>query len=256
MSTIIAGVFTIIFLAAVLGSMIGVGGGFLIVPLLTLLLNIPVHEAIALSLLSIVAVSSSAATTYALSKHIDFELGLLLEITTILGAYTGAHISLRLPSNILMVILGVVLIYAGYRFLRNIKYEEKRRDISTPKNKLILGITVSYIAGLMSGLIGIGGGILKMPILVLILNLPTRVAIGTSAFMITITSVSGSYVYYKAGIINYYLAGSAIIGALLGAQLGSRMGLKVKAKSLRKLFGIVLITFAIMMILKGVSASI
>ncbi|HEW94389.1 sulfite exporter TauE/SafE family protein [Candidatus Geothermarchaeota archaeon] len=246
----IIGVFIVIFSSAVLGSMIGVGGGFLIVPLLTLGLGIPIHNAIALSLLSIIAVASSATITYASSGYIDYKLGLILETTTVLGAFTGARICILLSPSILMITFGVLLIYVGYRMIKKIEFKEaKLREL--PLNRLLAGIISSFFAGLSSGLLGIGGGILKVPIMVLILGMPTRVAIGTSEFMISITSASGSYVYYKAGILNTALAGSAIIGGFLGAQLGSRLGIKIRVELIRMIFGFIMLIFSMSMILRG-----
>ena len=246
----IIGVFIVIFSSAVLGSMIGVGGGFLIVPLLTLGLGIPIHNAIALSLLSIIAVASSATITYASSGYIDYKLGLILETTTVLGAFTGARICILLSPSILMITFGVLLIYVGYRMIKKIEFKEaKLREL--PLNRLSAGIISSFFAGLSSGLLGIGGGILKVPIMVLILGMPTRVAIGTSEFMISITSASGSYVYYKAGILNTGLAGSAMIGGFLGAQLGSRLGIKIRVELIRMIFGFIMLIFSMSMILRG-----
>jgi len=247
----IIGVFIVIFSSAVLGSMIGVGGGFLIVPLLTLGLGIPIHNAIALSLLSIIAVASSATVTYASSGYIDYKLGLILETTTVLGAFTGARICILLSPSILMITFGVLLIYVGYRMIKKIEFKEEAKLRELPLNRLSAGIISSFFAGLSSGLLGIGGGILKVPIMVLILGIPTRVAIGTSEFMISITSASGSYVYYKAGILNTTLAGSAIIGGFLGAQLGSRLGIKIRVKLIRMIFGFIMLIFSMSMILRG-----
>ncbi len=246
----IISVFLIVFTAATLGAMIGVGGGFLMVPLLTLLLRYPIHEAIALSLLSIVAIASSATITYSISRHIDYKIGILLETTTAIGAFVGANTSLKLPSNILFILFGCALIFVSYRMLAGIKFEAKEKK-RISNIRLSSGVLASFIAGVLSGLLGIGGGIVKVPIMVLILGFPTKLAIGTSEFMISITSAVGSYVYYRAGIIEYMPAASAIIGAILGAQLGSRVGLKIKGITLRKIFGIVMLIFSIMMILKG-----
>jgi len=245
------GVFLTILLAAMLGSMIGVGGGFLIIPSLVLLLNLPVHKAIALSLLSIVSVSLSAVTTYSLSEHIDYKLGLLLETTSIIGAFSGARISLMLESRVLIILFSIALFYVSYRMLTNMRIEAKPREIRASYNRLAFGIVCAYVAGLLSGLLGIGGGIVKVPIMVLVLNVPMKLAVGTSMFMISLTSVSGSYVYFQSGVIDYYLASVAIIGAFIGAQVGSRLGLRIRGVILRRIFGFIMIIFSIMMIMKG-----
>lgn len=245
------GVFIIILLAATLGSMIGLGGGFMIIPSLVLLLNLPIHKAIALSLISILSISLSAVITYSLSEHIDYKLGLLLEIMSIVGAFNGAQISLMLKSEILISLFSIFLFYAGYRMLMGSKIDIKAKgyDISTPK--LIFGGICAFGAGLLSGLLGIGGGSVNVPIMVLILNVPMKLAAGTSMFMISLTTASGSYVYFQAGVIDYYLASIAIVGGFIGAQIGSRLGLRIKGIILRRIFGFILIILSIMMIMKG-----
>jgi hypothetical protein len=117
--------------------------------------------------------------------------------------------------------------------------------------RMAIGIIGAFFAGIASGLLGIGGGILKMPILVLLLGVPTRLAIGTSMFMISITSVTGTYIYFSSNLINLVYGGSAVIGAFTGAQLGSRLSLRIDTTHLRRLFSIVLILFSILMVLKG-----
>jgi hypothetical protein len=116
---------------------------------------------------------------------------------------------------------------------------------------MIIGMLSSFLAGVASGLLGIGGGVLKVPIMVLILGLPTKIAIGTSEFMISITSVSASYVHFREGIMNPYLAASVVIGGFIGAQFGSTLSVKIRARVLRRVFGVIMIFFAILMILRG-----
>lgn len=236
-------------LGALMGSLLGLGGGFLIVPMLTIFLSIPIKTAVALSLLSILANSISASVVYVDRKVVNYRVGLILESTTMLGAIAGANVNIMARESYIYIVFGLVLLYVSYRMYRG-------RNIGESKGKeggnLYLGVLVSFIAGFFSGLLGIGGGILKMPILVLLLSLPTRVAIGTSMFMISITSATGTFIYFVNGIINFIYAPYAVLGASLGAQLGSRLGFKIEAKRLRLLFSLVLIVFSLMMIGRGV----
>ena len=248
-------VFTIILGSAMLGSMIGVGGGFIIVPLLAILAGFSIKEAIALSLLSIVANSLSATVVYARENLVNFKLGLLLETSTMLGAVVGANLLLIISGAIIEIIFGLVLIFASYRMIKGASLKEPEKLILNIKKKAY-GISASFLAGFSSGMLGIGGGLLKMPILVLLLSTPTRIAIGTSVFMISITSVTGAYIYFSNKLINFYYGAVAIIGAYLGAQIGSRLSLKVKTSQLKRLFGVVLLFFSILMILRGVGVSI
>jgi len=234
---------------ALMGSLLGLGGGFLIVPLLTIFLGIPIKVAVALSLLSILANSLSASIVYVDREVVDFRLGLILESTTMLGAITGANINLMMSESVIYVVFGLVLFYVAYRMVAGKKYREEYRE--SGKGNIYLGILVSYVAGLLSGLLGIGGGILKMPILILLLSLPTRVAIGTSLFMISITSATGTFIYFVNGVIDMSYAPFAVLGASIGAQLGSRLGFKIEAKYLRLLFSLVLVVFSLVMIMRG-----
>ena len=249
------GALVIVLVSATLGSMIGVGGGFIIVPLLTLLMHLPIHESIGLSLLAIVAIASSASITYSKSGYVNYRVGLILETTTVVGAVIGAWLSILLSPRTLAILFGLLLVYVGYRMLKNIQFKSEEY-IEPSKRRMIIGMLSSFLAGLASGLFGIGGGVLKVPIMVLILGLPTKMAIGTSEFMISITSVSGSYVHFRKGILNPYLAASVVLGGFIGAQFGSRLSVKVRAKVLRRIFGIVMIFFSILMILKGLGVGI
>ena len=248
-------VFAIIMGSAMLGSMIGVGGGFIIVPLLTILAGFGIKEAVALSLLSIVANSLSATVVYVRENLVNFKLGLILETSTMLGAVVGANLLLIINEAVIEVIFGLVLIFAGYRMIKGASLKEPEKPILNIRKKAY-GISASFLAGFASGLLGIGGGLLKMPILVLLLSTPTRIAIGTSIFMISITSVTGAYIHFSNKLINFYYGAVGIIGAYLGAQIGSRISLRVKTSQLKRLFGVVLLFFSILMILRGLGVPI
>jgi len=235
---------------AFLGSMLGLGGGFIIVPLLTILLGLSIKEAVALSLLSILANSLSASVVYVNKDVVDFRLGLILETSTMLGAIAGANINLMVEESVISTVFGFVLIYVSYRMFRGASFEGVTGKKISNK-QLGIGVFGAFFAGILSGLLGIGGGILKMPILVLLLSVPTRIAIGTSMFMISLTSAASTYVYFSSNMINFLFGGIAVIGAFSGAQIGSRVSLRVNVTTLRKLFGLILIVFSVLMILKG-----
>lgn len=252
--------FLIILSAATLGSMIGVGGGFIIVPLLNLVVMLPIKQAVATSLLSIIATSISATTVYVRKKLVDFKLGLCLEISSIIGVMLGANLLYILSELFIAFLLSIVLVYAGIRMFitkteKNVGdggYKGNTYRYEFKYHNLLFGVIGSFFAGMASGLLGIGGGIIKLPILVLILSVPMHVAIGTSLFMISITSTTGSIIHIVRGLVNYELGIVAMAGGLIGAQIGSRIGLKIKAIWLRKIFGIILIIFAISVVLKNI----
>lgn len=235
---------------ALLGSLLGLGGGFLIVPMLTIFLGIPIKTAVALSLLAILANSISASIVYVDRRVVDFRLGLILESTTMLGAIAGANINLMVSESIIYFVFGIVLVYVAYRMVYGSKYGDG--GVGCKGGSILLAAGVSFVAGLLSGLLGIGGGILKMPILILLLSLPTRVAIGTSLFMISITSATSTYIYFINNVIVLSYAPYAVLGASIGAQLGSRLGFRIEAKYLRILFSMFLLLFSLIMIGRGI----
>lgn len=246
-------VFTIGFLAGILGSMLGLGGGFLLVPLLTIIARIPVHEAIGISLASITATSISALTSYTKKDLINFKIGSMLETFTIIGAILGAFTAFYLSENVLKILLGILLLYVSYRMFISI---ERGKMLLKGKYRMFLGLTGAFLAGLTSGLLGIGGGVLKMPILTLVLGMPTKMAIATSMFMMSITASSAALIYYVKEVSRTILIICSVYGAFLGAQIGSRLALKAKSLLLRKIFGVVLLTFSIILIVSGMGVNI
>ncbi len=238
-----------ILLASIIGPMIGVGGGFVIVPVLTLLIGIPMHQAIAISLISIASSTLTASARYSRSGLIDFKTGASMEAFTVSGALLGARFSLMLEEGILKTVFGIFLIYVAYKMIKGQSRSEK---IWKGSPNLFAGYFGSFLAGIASGLLGIGGGVLKMPILVLLFGLPTKVAIATSVFMISITSASAVMVYYLKEVLNPTLAMIGIFSAGIGARIGSAIALKIRPEYLRRIFGLMMLTFSIFMILEGV----
>ena len=239
--------------AGFLGSMLGIGGGFLIVPIFVLLLKIPMHQAVALSLVAISGTAISSSTIYISRRLVDFKTGVILESATLLGAVIGPNIALKLEAEVLEFIFGSVLLYVTYRMWVR---REDGGDSKTVRGKDHLRWTTSLLGafstGLIAGMIGIGGGTLKVPIMYLILGVPLRTAVATSQFMISLTSVTSSSIYILNGLVNLDTGLAAITGSISGAQLGSRVGLKLKVHQIRRLFSIILAFFSITMILKSI----
>ncbi len=243
-----------VFISALLGSLIGLGGGFLMVPILSIFVGLPIHEAIGLSLISIVGVSSSASVNYILNNSVDFRTGAVLELATVVGGILGANIALILESTYLYLIFGIILMYVSILMYRGSdKSNTLSKDGGGSKKRLGSGVLISFVAGIFAGLLGIGGGVLKVPIMTLYLGLPMKIAIGTSEFMISITSFASSFIYLSAGKVSLSYVGPAFLSAILGAQIGSRLGIKTEASILRKIFTFVMLFFAITMLIKGLT---
>jgi len=241
------------FIASILGSLIGAGGGFLVVPVLTLMVGIPIHMAIGISLVSVFSTAISAFTTYFRRGFVNLRLGVLLETVTIAGALLGSNVAIALSSSILKLVFGIVLIYVSYRMLKkSVVRESEEFRLELRRLRTLLGYLGSFIAGFMSGLLGIGGGTLKVPIMVLMLNVPVRMAIATSMFMIMITSATALSTYVINNLVDFTLAFSIAVGAIIGAQVGSRLSFKFKSVTLKSIFALLLLAFSLMMVVSGI----
>ena len=222
------------------------------VPLLSIIVGLPIHQAIALSLISIVGVSTSSLSNYIYEGNVDFKVGSVLELATVLGAIGGANLALILKPKFLFIIFGLVLIYVSIAMFKGVNKEIGAGvKTSYSRLKLLKTMLVSFIAGVLAGLLGIGGGILKVPIMTLYLGMPIKIAIGTSEYMISITSTASSYVYLNAGKVYMAYLGPAFISSILGAQIGSRLSIKTSPEILRRIFAVLMFVFALTMIWKG-----
>lgn len=243
-------IFLISLVAGSLGSMLGLGGGFFIVPALVLFLDFPMHEAVSLSLASICGIASSSFLIYAKSGTVNFKLGFSLEFFTFLGVLIGSIFANHLSSSFLEFLFGIVLIYVSFRMIKSpVKY--KKNPTSRRTFSFAFAYFSSFIAGLIASMLGLGGGVLKVPIMTLILNVPIKMAIGTSELMITITSFTATMSYYLQGVGKIYYELFGLTGGFLGGQLGSRTSLKMKSPLLKKLFALVLGCLSVVMLIKA-----
>ncbi len=233
------------------GGLLGVGGGFLMTPVLILLFNMPPHVAVATSLFAVTMTSMSSTLYYARRGMIDYYLGMALESASVLGAIVGAHAAITLPGNVIEIGYGLVLGYASIRMsLNNNQRVNGNYEKRTYKNMWI-GVTASFVAGILSGMLGIGGGTVKGPIMVLIMGVPVHTAVPTSSFMVGLTAAAGTIVYLAAGYVDAVVAALLSLGVFAGAQAGGRMAVRMKPHLLRRVFGAVLFIAAVRMILKG-----
>jgi len=237
---LIVGAFMIGFLSAIAG----IGGGSLLVPFLILVLGYDVKVAIATSLMCIVVTSSSASSEYLKRGLVDMNTALLLEPLTALGAITGAYVTLSLPANILKVALGTLFMYISIETLWKVLHEQKERgdlpkDISIPRK--VASSALSFIAGLTSGVFGIGGGVIKVPIMTYIMKLPIKTAVATSSFMVGLTAASGEIVYLTKNITDPLTATLLSIGIIPGAILGAKLLKKTKPRYVKIVFSAVLL---------------
>ncbi|MDP9078357.1 MAG: sulfite exporter TauE/SafE family protein [Bacteroidota bacterium] len=274
-------VFTLIILigsyfAGLLGSLTGLGGGVVIIPLLTLILNVDIHYAIGASLVSVIATSSGSAAAYVKEGITNMRLGMFLEIATTAGAMCGAILAVYVPTHYIAILFGVILLCSALLSLRK-KAEQIVTDKSYLAEKLKLnssyptstgtieysvrnvggGFFMMIFAGVVSGLLGIGSGALKVIAMDTIMRIPFKVSTTTSNFMIGVTASASAVVYLQRGYISPGLVMPVVIGVLFGAFTGSKILVHAKSSGwLRWVFAIVVSVLAGQMIYNGIMGKI
>jgi len=273
--------------AGLFGSLLGLGGGVLLVPLLTLVFGLDLREAVGVSLISVIVTSSAAAGVY-LERHVaNLRLGMSLELFTAMGALVGGLVAFLVDERWLAVLFAALLVYVAITMLRAREPapddvarlppepddDDSDRHIEPPLTgdlasfraaalahlsgdtyavrHLGRGIAGSAGAGVLSALLGIGGGIVKVPLMHVGMGVPLRVATATSNLMIGITAAASAVIYLIRGEVDPYVAGPVAIGVFVGASLGSRLAHRVELRVLKLLFVAVLMWTALQMLLKA-----
>ncbi len=255
--------------AGLLGSLLGLGGGIIIVPALTLLFGYPMQEAIGASLVAVIATSTGSASYYVEEGTSNVRLGLILGIVTSLGGLIGAMVAVYTDQYILALLFGLMLLYTAYYMIRSSEgggicpvgpcgafdlscsYEEGKDKVEYGVRNLKKGMAGSMVGGVTSGMLGVGGGVVNVPVMRLWMGVPMRAACATSNYMIGITALAGAIVYFQFGIILAGLAAIVAIGVICGSMVGSRLSKRIQANSLKVIFSVVLVSVAILMFLKA-----
>ncbi len=260
--------------AGALGAMVGLGGGVIIIPILTILMGIDIHYAIGASIVSVIATSSGAAATYVKDKMTNLRIGMFLELATTTGAIAGAAVAVYLNSKLLAVVFGSILLVSLIPLVREIGQEiPPKQELKGIAKKLSLqgkyverdgtvveynatntkvGLSGMFAAGLISGLLGIGSGTFKVLSMDVAMKLPMKVSTTTSNFMIGVTAAASAGIYYARGDVDPVIVAPVALGILIGSFIGTRLLMKVKNDTIRKIFAIVLAVSAIEMILRTV----
>jgi len=259
--------------AGFLGSMMGIGGGVIIVPTLAGLLGVDIRLAVGASLVAVTATSSAAATAFIRDNLTNVRLAIFLESATTSGAVIGVIIGSHAPKRLLAILFILILLFAAYNIFRRRhmghlpvgsggKWEKKLAlsgsyvDESTGQtidygmHRIPLGWFLMMLAGMMSGMLGIGAGVLKVPTMDAAMGLPAKASSATSNFMIGVTAASGAVTMYFMGYVNPLLTAPVVMGVFLGSLVGSRLMPKVKDGRIRLLFVLVLLAAAIEMTIK------
>jgi uncharacterized membrane protein YfcA/uncharacterized membrane protein len=261
-------------LAGMLGSLVGLGGGVLIVPLLTLAFGLPIPLAIGASIISVIATSSGAAAAYVRDHLTNVRVGMFLELGTTIGAISGAFLASLLAPNLLAVIFGIVLFISAAPLVFKMAEElpvgvkddrwarwlhlsgsypdhHLGRDVPYQVTRTPFGLAMMYVAGLISGLLGIGSGAFKVLALDTLMRLPLKVSTTTSNLMIGVTAAASAGIYFSRGDILPLIAAPVALGVLIGALIGARLLVHLSNKTLRLIFLPVIVLTALEMILHG-----
>lgn len=251
------------FLIGIVAAMTGVGGGIIMVPLLTLAYAFVPANAVGTSLAAITFTAVAATISYSRQRRIYYKAGLLLAIATVPGAVIGAFLTSVLPAATLGLIFGLFLIVVAIRIsivgfkktktLENEKSESgdtSERKLLANKKRVAIGLGLGFFGGLASGLLGIGGGVVLVPIMTLVLDMSIHTAVATSMLTMIVTSVSGVAQHYSLGNINFEFALLLAVGTVMGAQFGAYASKRLSGNNLRIIFSLVLVVVSVQMILK------
>ncbi len=263
------------YFAGLIGSLTGLGGGVVIIPLLTLVLDVDIHYAIGASLVSVIATSSGSAAAYVKEGITNMRLGMFLEIATTIGAVLGAYLSSYIPATYIAILFGLILLFSAVMsFVKKntqadpvsskaatwlklgSSYPNEGKQIPYGVRNVFGGFGLMSFAGMISGLLGIGSGSLKVVAMDNIMRIPFKVSTTTSNFMIGVTAAASAVVYLQRGYIDPGLSMPVVLGVVLGAVTGSKILVKANTKSLKIIFAVVISIVAVQMIYKGLSGKI
>lgn len=269
-------VFLVSIAAGGFGSLVGIGGGLIIVPVLSTLLGYDIKVAIAASLIGVIATSVAASGHFLATGIADRRLGVTLLVATALGGLTGGLAARFLDARMLALLFGVLLLFVALQMLRQLRsagaaaraaaaaasvddpgFDSSYIEPTTGQvvgyraRRLPAGSAISYVAGNISGLLGVGGGIINVPTMNVVMGVPIRVATTTSTFMLGATATASAMLYQSSGQLDPLLAAPVALGVFLGARSGALLSKRVSPRHLRILFVLVALFFAVQMFLKA-----
>ncbi len=269
--------------AGLLGALLGVGGGIFLVPAMVLVFHLPMKIAVAVSVVSVIATSNAGGSSYVDQKITNLRLGMFLEIFTTIGALSGSVLALYLHDWTMQLIFAAMLGYMAYaafatrnlddqriasggfarakpdRFARWFKlrgdyYDEAaNRDVQYVVNGVPAGASIAYLAGMASGLLGVGGGVLKVSAMNRYMNVPMKAAVGTSKLMIGVTAAVSSILFFLAGLIHFTVVGPVAVGTTAGATAGTFIMNRLHSAWLKSLFSVLMLYLAYEMLVKGLN---
>lgn len=260
--------------AGLLGSLVGLGGGILIVPMLTIGFGLDIKLAIGASIISVIATSSGAAAAYVRDHLTNVRVAMILEVATSIGAVTGALVAAYVNPTFLFILFGCILLFSVFPMVKKLGeevpsgvtsdalalrlklpswYPDKvlNRHVHYEVERVPLGFAMMYVAGVVSGLLGIGSGALKVLAMDTAMKLPIKVSSATSNFMIGVTAAASSGIYFWKGDILPEVAAPVALGVLVGATVGARLLVRFRSATIRRIFIVVLLIIAAQMLGRG-----
>lgn len=277
--------FLIAVFAGFFGALVGIGGGIVIVPALSVIFHLPIHTAIAASIVSVIATSIAGARSYVDQQITNVRLGMFLEISTTLGALLGALIGVMVRGWVLALTFAALVFYMAIISFRTRKTEDKmiragvygegvssdtislslrlagnyhdaamQTEVNYMATRTVEGSLISSFAGIASGMLGVGGGIIKVAAMNSLMGIPMKVAVATSKFMIGVTAAISAVVYFIAGGINFYVVAPVALGTMLGATLGSAVMNKLRSRVIKTIFFVLMLYLGYQMLARGLSS--
>lgn len=264
--------------AGLLGSLTGLGGGVVIVPVLALLFKVDIRYAIGASLVSVIATSSGAAVAYVREGLSNIRIGMFLEVATTLGALLGAYLTAKVSTHWIAIVFGMVLLYSAFASFRQkpetVPVAAKQANTLADKlelkgsfpgpegpepytaQRVPLGFGVMFGAGTLSGLLGIGSGAVKVLAMDQAMKLPFKVSTTTSNFMIGVTAAASAGIYLSRGYVEPAIAMPVMLGVLLGSLIGTRILVRARVTTLKNLFALVIVLLGCEMLYSGITGRI
>ncbi len=268
-------------LAGLVGALLGLGGGIFLVPVLTLVFNLPFQVAAGTSLVAVAATSAAGSSTYVRTRLTNIRLAVLLGTATVAAAIGASLVAQAIDGRILRALFAFLLLYTAVTMIRGARpgalpaaqpaaapsapapdgwnlggsYQDARLGrVAYQATHVPLGMGASLLGGTISGLLGVGGGIVQVPVMHLLMGVPLKVATGTSSFLIGITAAARALIYYASGRIDPVLAAPAALAVFVGARLGAYLVQRLQSATLKRIFGVVALLVAVQMILQAVDA--
>ncbi|MEM4265045.1 MAG: sulfite exporter TauE/SafE family protein [Thermoplasmata archaeon] len=259
-------------LIGIIASLLGIGGGVFLIPILTLGFGIDIKVAAATSLVTIIVTSSTSASRYLKGGLVNVNLGIFLELFAVLGGIVGAIVAFYLQDYVIEAVFGAVLIYTAFyiwktrdaesrcrpdtgkesgedrsRFRGRFYDECQKEAFEYDVRRIGPGAGASFVAGNLSGLIGVGGGIVNVPAMNLMMGVPMKAAVSTSNFIIGVTAVASALVYLSNGLMAPAIIAAASIGIFIGAMIGTRLLVRAKGETLRTVFAVTILIISALM---------